>query len=219
MKFLTFLNVGCLEICKNMIESAKRAGIPSSEFIVYCLDDESYDYFKDSIPCVRYKTDAPKTYKNWSFDPNSEFRQVVKHKWKIIKEVYEQHKNLCWIDTDIVILKDFRFLDNQVDGTLCQSDLPGSLICSGFMIFSNSSHSEQLINECANLEGEDDQIAINDLYANHSVKLLSLELFPNGNVYYKQNIKNKDAYIVHNNHMVGIETKIQHFKNEGLWFV
>ena len=219
MKFLTFLNFGCLNICKNMLESAKRVGIPSSEFIVYCLDDESYNDLKDSVPCVQYKSDAPKTYENWSFDPKSQFRQVVKHKWKIIKEVYKENKNLCWIDTDIVLLKDFRFLDNQFNGTLCQSDLPGSLICSGFMIFSNTTQSEQLINECASLEDEDDQLAINGLYTKYNINLLSLELFPNGNVYYQQNIKNKDAFIVHNNHMVGVETKIQHFKNEGLWYI
>ena len=202
-----------------MLESAKRAGIASSEFIVYCLDDESYDDLKDSVPCVRYESNAPKTYQNWSFDSKSQFRQVVKYKWKIIKEVYKENKNLCWVDTDIVFLKDFRFLGNQFNGTSCQSDLPGSLICSGFMIFSNTIQSEQLINECASLEGEDDQQAINRLYTKYNINILSLELFPNGNVYYQQNIKNKDAFIVHNNHMVGIETKIQHFKNEGLWHI
>jgi hypothetical protein len=31
-------------------------------------------------------------------------------------------------------------------------------------------------------------------------------------------IKDK-AYIVHNNHMVGIETKIKKFKEENLWFI
>lgn len=219
MKFLTFLNFGCLDICKNMIESAKRVGISCNEFIVYCLDDESYDNLKDIVQCVRYHTNAPKSYKNWSFDPNSEFRQVVKHKWKIIKEVYQTNKNLCWVDTDIVFLKDIRFLENQFDGTLCQSDLPGSLICSGFMIFSNSLQSEQLINECANLQEQDDQIAINGFYNKYKIKLLPLDLFPNGNVYYHQNNKNKEAFIVHNNHMVGIETKIENFKKESLWFI
>ena len=219
-KFLTFLNFGCLDICKNMIESARRVGIPSSEFIVYCLDDESYSNLKDIVHCVRFTTTISNSYKNWSSNPDSEFRKVVNNKWKIIKEAYTKYKNLCWVDTDIVFLKDFRFLSNQFDGLLCQSDLPASLLCSGFMIFSNNSQNEQLINDCANAPGGD-QLLLNSFYEKYSnnIKCLSLELFPNGHVYYQQNIKNKDAYMVHNNHMIGIDTKIQHFKDEGLWFI
>ena len=43
-------------------------------------------------------------------------------------------------------------------------------------------------------------------------------MFPNGHVYYQQNIKN-DAIIVHNNFMVGIEEKTRRFKEEKLWYI
>jgi hypothetical protein len=218
MKFLTFLNSGCIDICKNMIESARRVGIPSSDFIVYCLDDASYAELNQTVNCVRYHSEAPSGYKNWTFDPNSEFRQVVKHKWKIIQEVYKEHKSLCWVDTDIVFLSDIRDLSVFTERVLFQSDLPGSLICSGFMVFGDSINTQNLIDECASHPDEDDQLIINGIYQKHTIGLLDLEQFPNGNVYYKQGKKTK-ARIIHNNHMVGIDTKIQHFKNEGLWFV
>jgi len=221
MKFVTFLNFGCLDICKNMIKSAENIKISRNDFIIYCLDDISYETLKNEYNCIRYNSTVSSDYKNWSFDPNSEFRTVVKHKWKIIKEAYKEHKSLCFIDTDIVFLRDFRFLSATFDGVLCQSDLPGSLICSGFMIFGNNKASENLIDECANMEEEDDQLAINGIYHKHRdhIKLLPQNLFPNGHVYYQQNIKDADAYIVHNNFMVGIENKTQKFKDEELWFL
>jgi hypothetical protein len=48
--------------------------------------------------------------------------------------------------------------------------------------------------------------------------ILSEDLFPNGNVYYQQG-KKENAMIVHNNWMVGVETKMNKFKEEGLWFI
>jgi hypothetical protein len=51
---------------------------------------------------------------------------------------------------------------------------------------------------------------------------LPIDLFPNGKVYYetgdKESLK-ESAYIVHNNWMVGIETKINKFKEEGYWYL
>ena len=51
-----------------------------------------------------------------------------------------------------------------------------------------------------------------------SDQLLDENLFPNGNVYYMQNRK-ENVVIIHNNWMIGIYNKIEHFKNEGYWYV
>ena len=221
MKYVTFLNYGCLDICKNMLESAKKAGISPDSFVIYCLDDKSFNALNGNYSCIRYTQTTSSEYKNWSFDSTSEFRQIVKYKWSIIKEAYKQNKSLCFIDTDIVILKNFSFLTSTFDGILCQSDLPGSLICSGFMIFGDSVVCQNLIDECSNMEEQDDQLAINGIYHKYQdyIKLLPQNLFPNGHVYYQQNIKDPNAYIVHNNFMVGIDNKIQKFKDVGLWFL
>ena len=44
-----------------------------------------------------------------------------------------------------------------------QCDRPGSLICSGFMVFNSSEKCEQLISECGDNNEEDDQILINNI--------------------------------------------------------
>jgi len=220
MKFLTFLNNGCVDICKNMLRSAELVGISMDDFYVACLDSVSYEKMKEYPRSFLWTEQEITEYQNWTFDENSGFRKIVKLKWKLISEIYKEHKNLCWVDTDIVFKQDPTQLIENNQYMLFQCDRPGSLICSGFMVFNNSSECEQLITECSIRDSEDDQLLINDLaekYKNN-IALLGLEYFPNGHVYYKQGIKDK-AIIIHNNHMVGVDTKMQKFKEENLWYI
>lgn len=220
MKFLTQLNSGCVDICKNMLKSAENVGLNINDFIIACLDKECYDKMKEYSGAFLWKDIELTDYQDWSFDQDSKFRQIVKNKWKLISEIYKDNKKLCWVDTDIVFKQNpLSIIENQ-NTILFQCDSPGSLICSGFMIFNDTEECKNLINDCSTNETEDDQILINyyaQKYAN-SCALLPLELFPNGHLYYSKNMKDK-AVIVHNNHMVGIETKINKFKEEGLWFL
>lgn len=220
MKYLTQLNSGCIDICKNMLASAQKVGINVEDFIIACLDENAYEKMKEYSGAFLYKKNKLTEYQNWSFDEQSNFRQIVKMKWKLIAEIYKINKNLCWVDTDIVFRENPESFIKDQKHILFQCDRPGSLICSGFMVFNDSEDCESLIEECGKNETEDDQILINTVaqkYAN-SCKLLPLEQFPNGHLYYSLGIKDK-AIIVHNNHMVGIHNKINKFKNENLWFI
>lgn len=38
MKFLTFLNYGCNDICLNMLKSAKNVGINMDDSIIACME-------------------------------------------------------------------------------------------------------------------------------------------------------------------------------------
>lgn len=215
------LNSGCLEICKNMLISANSVGIDPDNFYIACLDNESYNRLKDQYKnAYLYETNCPTEYCDWTFEPGSEFRKVVQNKWKIIQEIYNKNKELCWVDTDIVFRQNpSKYIENS-ENILFQCDLPGSLLCSGFMVFNSSKKCEELILDAASFENADDQLVVNQLvekYRKHIV-ILPMNLFPNGFVYYQKGMK-YDAVIVHNNHMVGIETKINNFKKEGLWYV
>lgn len=224
MKFLTFLNAGCVEICKNMLESAKKVGISMDDFYIYCIDDISFNSLKNEYGnVILYKSQDITEYQDWTFNENSGFRKIVENKWKIIQEVYSEHKNLCFVDSDIVFVKDPRPLIEGKDKVLFQSDCypEGNLLCSGFMVFNDTLACANLINDCAEFDGEDDQLIVNRIAIgkyNNDYQVLSEALFPNGNVYYKQGRK-EDAYIVHNNWMLGIEEKISKFKQENMWYV
>lgn len=221
MKFLTFLNSGCIEICKNMLVSAEKVGINMDDFYIACLDSNSYESLKDYKNSFLYIDQPIVEYQNWTFDENSGFRNIVKNKWSIIKKIYQENKNLCWVDTDIVFVKNPINLLEGNEEVLFQSDSPGSTLCSGFMVFNDTKECESLVNECGFNETEDDQLIVNEIALKKyrdNIALLSPDLFPNGHVYYNEG-KKENAYIVHNNWMVGVNTKIAKFKEEGLWFI
>ena len=105
MKFLTFLNSGCIDICKNMLKSAENVGLDLNDFIIACIDANAYEQMKSYKGSYLAFEHEITEYKNWSFDETSDFRKIVRYKWKIIKDNYIKHKELCFVDTDIVFLK------------------------------------------------------------------------------------------------------------------
>lgn len=225
MKYLTFLNSGCINICKNMLISAQKVGINMNDFFIACLDISAYEALTDYPRTFLWETPKKDSnitdYQDWTFDKESGFRKVVKNKWKIIQEVYNSFPELCWVDTDIVFKKNPTDLIQNQDEILFQSDRPGSTLCSGFMVFNSTSECNKLIKDCALNDDEDDQLIVNKIALDKyydNVALLNEDLFPNGHVYYNENRK-ENAIIVHNNWMIGVDTKIQHFKDEKLWYL
>lgn len=221
MKFLTFLNFGCIDICKNMLISAEKVGIDMNDFYIACLDSESLNELKDYKNSFLYLDQDIKEYQDWTVEDKTGFRNIVKYKWKLIREIYNNNSNLIWVDTDIVFKKNpIKYLQGN-EKVLFQSDYPGAKICTGFMIFNDTLDCKKLVEECGEYDGEDDQLLANRVilskYSN-SIEILSKELFPNGYVYYKESSK-KDAVIVHNNWIKGLNNKILKFKEEGLWYI
>lgn len=221
MKFVTFLNSGCIEICKNMLASAKNVGLDTSEFYIACLDRITYDEFKQYKNCFLHKEIKLKKYQNWSFDKNSGFREVVRNKWRVIQNIYEKDSRLCWVDVDIVFKSNpLQYISND-SKVLFQGDDPGNILCSGFMVFNELQECRDMIGECASDLWADDQLIVNKIALEkypHIIRVLDRDLFPNGYAYYSENRKEK-AIIVHNNFMIGIDTKIAKFKTEGLWYL
>ena len=223
MKFLTFLNSGCLDICLNMLKSAENVGINMDDFMIACLDEDVYKslILRGYKGAFLYLNQTITEYQTWTFDSNSGFRDIVKRKWKIIDLVHKEHPNLMWVDTDIVFKENPVEILTGHEEVLFQTDAPGSTICTGFMVFNETPECRQLVAECGEDENDDDQLIMNRIalskYNDH-VALLSEDLFPNGHVYYIQGRKD-NAMIVHNNWMKGVETKIEKFKEEGLWYL
>lgn len=223
MKFLTFLNSGCLDICLNMLKSAQNVGIDTNDFIIACMDNPVYENIKSAgySGAFLYMDNELKEYQDWTLKDKSGFRNIVKYKWRVIKDTYKKYPNLVWVDTDIVFRKNPKDFISGHKYVLFQTDSPGYLICTGFMVFNETKECKKLIDECASYDSADDQIIMNELGMTKykdSIALLPKDLFPNGNVYYKQG-KKENAMIVHNNWMVGIQTKINKFKEENLWLI
>jgi hypothetical protein len=221
MKFLTFLNSGCIEICKNMLKSAENVGINMNDFYIACLDSNAYENLKEYKNAYLHIDQPITEYQDWTFSEESGFRNIVKNKWSIIKKIYQENKELCWVDTDIVFIENPIEYISGHEEILFQGDSPGSTLCSGFMVFNGSKECEEIINECASAIDADDQLIINEIMINkypNNAAILNRDLFPNGYAYYTEG-KKENALIVHNNFMVGVETKMQKFKEEKLWFL
>jgi hypothetical protein len=204
-----------------MLKSAEKVGINMDDFMIACMDGEVYNSLSNNEykGAFLYMNQQLKEYQDWTFNQNSGFRNIVRHKWKIIDQVHKEHPNLMWVDTDIVFKQNPVEILTGHEEVLFQTDAPGSTICTGFMVFNETPECRQLVAECGADETDDDQLIMNRIelskYYDH-IALLSEDLFPNGNVYYQQG-KKENAMIVHNNWMVGVETKINKFKEEGLW--
>jgi hypothetical protein len=224
MKYVTFLNYGCVEICENMIISAQKVGISMNDFYIGCIDKKSYDYMKKYSNCFLYDNQPNVNYENFSDEPHTTFSKITSYKFKVIKEIYKKHKNLCYVDTDVVFLNNpTKYLKNK-KFILFQNDEPGYSLCTGFIVFNETKKCEDLLkdNELDDLmKIYQDERAIN-LLCNKKyrdcVATLPKEKFPNGYNYFTKNISN-EPFIVHNNFIVGIENKINRFKQNNLWFL
>lgn len=229
MKYVTYLNSGCIDICENMLISAEKVGIDMDNFFVACLDENSYQKFSHLKNAFKYADEELTDYQEWTFDADSGFRKIHYYKWPIIKKIFQEHKQLCWVDTDIVFLKDPSDYLSGHKTFVAQNDYPGPRACGGFLVFNDSDITESLIDDMAANTTEDDQILLNQYIEGPyktNYKPLPRDLFPNGKTYYelldidknKEEFK-KNAYIIHNNWMIGIDTKMNKFKDEGYWYL
>ena len=206
-----------------MLRSAENVGINMDDFIIACMDEDAYKSLSQSgyKNSFLYMDNELKEYQNWTLNEDSGFRNIVKYKWKVIESTHKKYSNLIWVDTDIVFVENPVEILSNHEEVLFQTDNPGYTICTGFMVFNHTKKCRELIEECASHDSADDQIIMNQIALskyNDYIALLSEDLFPNGNVYYKQGRK-ENAMIIHNNWMVGIETKMNKFKEEGYWYV
>lgn len=214
MKYITLCNKGYYELCKNMLISAEKCGINSKDFYIACLDNYSLNLLKNYGNAFLYLEHPLEEFQNWSLKPDSGFRKIIVHKWKIISQLYTEYKYICWVDSDVVFLKKPPIENNKK--VLFQIDYPNDQICSGFMVFNDSEISKNIISKCSRVEGDDQEI-VNTIVNFEDIEFLDIEKYPNGYYYFELGNK-KNPYIVHNNWIIGKNEKINRFKYNNLWF-
>lgn len=226
MKYLTYLNSGCKSICDNMLHSAKSVGIAKEQFLIVAFDRAIYDYYGQQGYEVELFEDVPEeTYHNWTWDPNSKFRALVKHKWTLLKKYFTTNKPLVWLDSDVVFLKNPEEILKTISVPTFQIDYPAACICTGLMFFPDSSISDEILNILGAQNTEDDQLVCNNLVNSNTniksnIKFFDLNLFPNGGYFYDaKGTTIEKAVMLHCNYIVGLENKINRLKQCGAWFV
>ena len=80
MRYITFTNKGSLDICKNMLISAKLNRV--DDITVYALDEESFDELSHfDCKVERYQTNISEEYHSYG---SSEFKSLMTVKLNIM---------------------------------------------------------------------------------------------------------------------------------------
>ncbi len=203
MRLVCMTNEGQLPMMKNMLTSARKAGIDMRLFHCYILSDQ-----KDA---ATYNT--------------GEFKSLTTRKLEVILENMRLDNEVIWIDNDIYIFENFiSDLRNRPGRFVMQDDLWSP--CTGFFLVRPDIFSVKAIRQCIDWLKQNSHISsVNDQHAftniskrtiGLTVTLLPQKEYPNGYLYFNQNLQS-DAKIVHCNYLYTTPEKEQRLKDNKLW--
>ncbi|OBZ83616.1 UDP-galactose:fucoside alpha-3-galactosyltransferase [Choanephora cucurbitarum] len=236
-------NFGMRHHVYNWIESLKRTG--QKKFLIFCFDQKLYDHLKAAgysrhasmIPDIWFHTQVEADFKTYF---SKEYRIITHSKTLVVQQLLYLDINVFFSDVDIIWLR-----PNIVDyvNTLMQmrqethvlfqqEGMNQQEVNSGFYLMRPSLEMKRLLAETIAIQDANDaktqQGAMNmaldklnlDLRTG-SVVLLDALHFPNGFVYFTQDLPNKHGikpFIIHANYLVGEEKKTK-LKEYDYWYL
>lgn len=225
-------------MAKNHLESLKRNNI--TNYVAYVTDDESYDeLLLDNYKVSKYISSIDSINKEKNDFATPEFNNLSYIRYKIINNLLKQGKSVWYLDIDTVVLTNLNEYYNSLQKSfdiLFQNDI--NMLCTGCMLMIPNLKTIQLTEFIYSNKNNqhNDQIFINNIFRNNpifNIGVLSENQFPNGLLYFNElkeephfreaqekfNKSTEPVYFVHANYMVGIQTKINAFKDKKLWFI
>jgi len=225
MKCITYTNSGHIDLCENMIKSFRSVN-SETEFIIYCMDDASYDFFENRGYTVK-KADyviCKEGDHDWG---NKEFRILIQNKFPIIKN--ELNDKILFVDSDIFFYKDpIPHIENILNhcDIVSQSDLPGTPFCTGFFAVNPSKSVNTIIDKIIDYNPQtdgdyDDQLRFIKFVIETQTPIYVLDRyeFPNGHIGFIEKSSSDNKYMIHANYMIGHDVKVESLKNIGAWCV
>lgn len=202
MRIVAMTNEGQLPMMKNMLNSAHKSGWPMHLFHCYLI--------KSHTEAAVYNT--------------SEFQSITLRKLEVILDNMRQDKEVLWIDNDIYLFQNtIEDMRKYPGGFVMQDDLWGP--CTGFFLVRSSPNTIRAIESSISWLRARHNTGVNDQHAFVSVyrKILGLivtklpqDEYPNGDVYFNQNRRDK-ARMVHSNYLTNTTEKVERFKSFNLW--
>lgn len=216
--FITLTNNGYIDYTLNCYKSMNNLNMNLHSYVI---GKEAYDKLKG-----RERTLLPSNDTEFSEFRKGNWHNITKQKFKIIHDNLKHYKYVCFTDGDIVYKKnviDYCFEHIGGNDILIQNDTldddDHSNLCSGFMFIRSNDKTKRLFNPTIATkdakEGWGDQMYINSIKEKLKYKMLPLNLFPNGQYYYKYQPK---SYLIHFNWIVGHKKKDK-MKSYGYWFI
>jgi len=225
MKCVTYTNSGHIDLCENMLKSFELVN-NKNKFIVYCMDNVSYDYFNGLGYTVK-KTDHADCKEGNHDWGSKEFRTLIQNKFPIIKN--ELDDKVLFVDNDIFFYKDpIPYLENILEhcDVVSQSDLPGTPFCTGFFAVNPSEKIEEVIDKITDYNPQtdgdyDDQLRFIKYIIETKTPIYVLDRyeFPNGHIGFIEKSSSDNKYIIHTNYMIGHDVKVDAMKKIGAWIL
>ena len=214
--FITLTNSGYIDYTLNCIKSIEKLNL-NIELHSYCIGKEGYN----RLISKNYKCSLIDNEKisNFIEFKTEKWSKITFNKFKIIYENLLKYDYVCITDGDIVFENPDLFnylLENIEDNDmLIQNDMMdnnnNSNLCTGFIFIKSNDITKELFNPIRmqkniNIASWNDQLYVNKIKNELKYKMLPLDLFPNGQYYYKNSLNIK-PYLIHFNHVVGHEKK------------
>ena len=246
MNYITFTNKGSLELCKNMLISARNVGI-EKDITVYTLDEFSNNELsKFECELKPFKSTVDDNYHSYG---SIEFKSLMTAKIKIILEELESRDSFVYTDCDVVFKHNpeevFKIADKMTkedydinvffasDSLLFDKIVPDNKICAGFMHIKNVEGTKDFftkIYELSTFAIEDgnpdscDQIIMrtvlsNNLMPNFNFGVYPLSFITNGHHYFSEKKTTGNECVIHCNFRMGTHDKINSMKETGIWYL
>ena len=233
MKYVTFTNIGSIELCNNFLQSVKNLGMEKN-VIVYCLDFDSRKILERNFDCEFRLFGTDSIEASFHSYGSEEFRTVTKNKIEIILDALQGNESIVYTDCDVVFRKSPTqfILDNDNDSVdiFFATDAPFMKMCTGFMYVKNRESIHRLFHEYFSHNEKYDEVKnehmfdqeiINGILQNNQTGVTygvyPLEFVSNGHIYFSESIQTGNEYVVHANFTIGKDNKINKLKGANLW--
>lgn len=233
--FITLTNTGYIDYTFNMLKSLENNDNIDKQIVIFCLDEESYNTFlTKGYNCILIKTQLSNFYGFW----DNGFDKICYIKFLIIYKVIKLGYNCFYTDGDTFYMKNpINYIKNTknidadcwIQNDTLQENNYGN-VCAGFMYVISNDITKQYF-ECeseesikkykdSGLEAPYDQSYFNKYIKSYiNLQLFPLNLFPNGNYFYRNsNIIKNNLIMVHFNWVVGHDKKDK-MKTYNMWLL
>tara|TARA_R100000008_G_C3582469_1_gene169572 strand:- start:1412 stop:2161 length:750 start_codon:yes stop_codon:yes gene_type:complete len=225
---LCYTTIGGLGLAENLMISAERVNFP---IVLFALDDETYHQASGSYDTVRVHS-GPRSL-NHHYRYNSPgFKEISWARWSICNEILKSGRSLIYLDTDIVVKKNFQeellSLHHQFPQIELFAQSPPTNYCLGFYSIPSRAQKSIEYHFCHPFPAQNDyssydhdQHFLNTVIAqkgNLQSKGLDRDLYPNGRHYYNDSSRiDPTCNLIHFNCVIGKERKIEKMRKYGYW--
>lgn len=217
ISLITLTNKGYVNYTLNCLKSLRKLGIHNIQ--CFAVGNKGDCPLLERKYNVKYIGDEKLS--SFQIYKNENWAGVTFFKFEIISECLKTNDAVLYLDGDIVF-KDKRFLPYCLNhlgehDILIQNDTQDDAsfanLCTGFFLLKSNELTRKYFNpdfvrKSFADENWDDQHYVNSIKQNLNIKLLPLDLFPNGSYYMKRHNK-INPYLIHFNWLIGHDKAIK----------